>query len=716
MIKKIRTKIVKFITPDGSDIQISAFIILAMVGVAVCLVSAINSLIVEPEAGGFIENIIGVFISLGLLIYTKKTGNYRLAIVLTIIIIFLGLFTTLFVSGGGYHSGMPAFFIFAVVFTAFMLRGKLMPVFVAIELAWYTLLCLYVYKNPQAVVPLVGEEAFLTDVLVCMIVVSISLAITMYFQLRVYRKKQLELNVAVKAADEANKAKSDFLAKMSHDIRTPLNTIMAMNEMIINNTSSAKIREWVNDSNVSGRILISLIEDMLDLTKIEAGRIVLLEEAWDTGKLFDEIITIWKPQADRSGLEFIQKIDPEIPSLLLGDEGVIRKIVNNLLSNSIKYTKQGSVSLTVRWTGSLEIEVADTGVGIAPEYLDKIFKPFERGIQEIYKETSGSGLGLAIVKELVDAAGGTIECKSTLNEGTTFNLSLPQKEVSSWNASMEDRAESPEDTYTEQFVAPNARILVVDDNAFNRKVIECFLEPSLIQIDDVESGDEALEMIDILDYDLVLMDLRMPKMDGAETLDKIREEYPDFKTPVVVLTADIMDGVEERMLKHGFAAFLPKPINSARLYETIARFIPDKIVSIKTEHENGLTLAKVESYQDMFIPSGINLKLALEYNAGSTDEFLNRVDLFDKFADDNISLLEDPDYIEGYWLHVHSIKSIAKGVGAYLLAQLAETAELRRDIAYSKEVNPVIIQEYKRVREGLKKFREEASINGGVQQ
>ena len=711
-MKKIGTKIVRFITPEGSDIQTSAFIILAICGTLVCIISAINSLVVESGMGGFIENAVGAFISVGLLLYTKKTGNSQPGIILSIILIFLGLFTFLFFSGGGYHSGMPAFFIFGVVFTAFMLRGILMPIFLIIELVWYTLICVYAYRNPQLAVSLNSEEAFLTDVLVCTIVVSVSLALTMYFQIRIYRKKQMELNAAMLAADEANRAKSDFLAKMSHDIRTPLNTIMAMNEMIVNNTSSAKIREWVNDSNVSSRILISLIEDMLDLTKIEAGRIVLLEEPWDTGKLFEETIKMWKPQADRSGLEFNCRIDSDMPSLLLGDEGIIRKIINNLLSNSIKYTKQGSISLTATWNGILEITVSDTGVGIAPEHLDKIFKPFERGIQEIYKETSGSGLGLAIVKELVDACGGTIDCQSRLDEGTVFSVRLPQKEVSARAQGLQDEEESTEGMFTEQFVAPNARILVVDDNAFNRKVIECFLEPSLIQIDDVESGFEALEMIDILDYDLILMDLRMPKMDGAETLDKIREEYPDFNTPVVVLTADIMDGVEERMLKHGFAAFLPKPINSARLYEMISRFIPDKIVSLKTEHENTLSLARVESYQEMFMPSGINLKLALEYNAGSTDELLNRIDLFDKFADDNIEMLKDPDYIEGYWLHVHSIKSIGKGVGAYLLAQLAETAELRRDVEFSKEINPLIIDEYKRVREGLKKFREEAAPSG----
>ena len=645
-IKKLGRGIISFLRPEGSDIQTSAFIILAVCGTIVCVIAAINSLFVEPGMSGFWQNTIGVFISLGLLIYTKKTGNYRLAIVLTIIIIFLGLFTFLFFSGGGYHSGMPAFFIFAVVFTAFMLRGILMPVFVMIELAWYTTICLYAYNNPRSVNALVGEEAYLTDVIVCMTVVSISLAITMFFQIRVYRKKQQELNVAMQAADEANKAKSDFLAKMSHDIRTPLNTIMAMNEMIVTNTSSPKIREWANDSNLSGRILISLIDDMLDLTKIEVGKIKLLDRPFNARHLFSETAKIWKPQVVKAGLDFELDVDDAIPDYLSGDEDMVRKIINNLLSNAVKYTKKGGVSLKAGWDDKLIIEVTDTGIGIAPEFIEQIFKPFERGVQEIYKETSGSGLGLAIVSELVDTMEGTIECKSRLDEGTTFMVNLPLKEYKDKEETVQGAAgeEGKDDKKTgkTRFIAPNVRILVVDDNQFNRKVIKLFLEPSLIHIDEVESGYEALEMIDIREYDLILMDLRMPKMDGAETLEKIKSEYPDFATPVIVLTADIMDGVEERLLSQGFAAFLPKPVIAADLLDMIAHFLPDKVVTVKAEHEDGMILARIESCRKKFMPCGIDLNMALENNAGKAGEFMSRVRLFNEYADENMNNIRDP--------------------------------------------------------------------------
>lgn len=709
-MNKNLTKLKEFIVPEGSEIQVAAFNILAVCGMTVSAVVALYNLLFGFRLQPFFECLSGVFISLALIIYTRKTGNYKRAMVLTVLIIFIGLFTVIYLASGGFYAGVPFFFVFAVVFTAFLLNGVTMAVLVIFELAWYAALSLHTYYNPMSVKMNASKEVFIMDAIVCETIVSISLAVTMYFQIRVYRKNQLKLNEAILAAEEANKAKSDFLAKMSHDIRTPLNTMMAMNEMIVTNTSSAKIREWVNDSNVSGKILLSLIDDMLDLTKIEVGKMNLLDQPINVRHLFDEIVMMWQPHADKAGLDFDHKIDDSVPGYLLGDADLIRKIINNLLSNAIKYTKKGKVSLNVGWKGDLIIEVGDTGVGIAPEFVEKIFKPFERGVQEIYKETSGSGLGLAIVKELVDAMEGSVKCESVIDEGTVFTVNLPLKVYYDKEEIIEKEAKEAETSgkkrLKDQFIAPDARILVVDDNQFNRKVIRLFLEPSLIHIDDVESGFEAIEMIDIREYDLILMDLRMPNMDGAETLEKIKAEYPDFKTPVIVLTADIMDGVKERLLSQGFAEFLPKPVNAGDLLDTIVRFIPDKVVTIKTEQEDGLTLARIESYRKKFMPYGIDLNYAMENNAGNAEEFMTRVKLFDEYADDNITRLNRSGYDEDYYLQIHAVKSIARGIGAHLLAQMTESVEIRHDDDFSKEINPIILDEYARVREGLRRLTE----------
>ena len=697
------SKLISFIFATDSEIQVIAFNILAVCGIAVSIITAIvNGL---RGSGAVIPDIAGVVGSVALMYYCHKTGNYKRAMVLTVFLIFMGLFTFLYFLQGGYHGGIPSFFIFGVVFTAFLLDGVSMVVLILIELAWYTSLILYSYYHPTTLNN--DEKFYMTCVIMDMMLVALSLAVTMYFQIRVYRKKQQQLNSAIKDADVANKAKSDFIAKMSHDVRTPLNTILAMNELIVNNTSSERIREWVNDSNISGQILLSMIDDMLYLSRIEAGRTVLLTQPWNTRSVFDETARVWKLNAGKAGLGFIYEMEDDIPAYLNGDEGVIRKIMDNLLSNAVKYTKKGNITLSVKQDDMLEIIVEDTGVGIAPDYIEDIFSPYERGVEEVYKETSGSGLGLTIVKELVEAMGGTIKCESVLGKGSIFTVRVPQKEVAVIDMPADKKTVLPEVRKSKQFVAPDAHILVVDDNAYNRKVIREFTEPALIQLDDVESGYEAIEMIDIKEYDLVVMDIRMPHMDGMQTLAKIKEEYPDFDTPVIALTGDIMNGVEEKLMSLGFSGFLAKPVSLTKFLDTVKEFIPDKVVEIDSVEETELSPEKLESGQSLLMPYGIDFKLGLEYCAGNPGEFALRSELFEEFADANIAHLKDLAFTEDYYLQIHSIKSIAKGIGAYLLSELAETVECRKDDSFSKEVNPLIISEYGRVREGIRRYKEE---------
>ncbi len=721
--ENILSRFVRIVLPEGGDIQVAAFNILAICGMVVCVVTGIYNLVIGLPVGALIANTCAILFCVGVMIYTQKTGNYRRAMILTVFAVFIGLFSYLFFVGGGYHSGIPAFFIFAVVFTAFLLDGIIMPVLVVFEMAWYAGLCLYAYYNPLPSDLTYNETKFMTDVVVCVTIVSISLAITMYLQILVYRKKQEELNDAIFATKEASKAKSDFLAKMSHDIRTPLNTIMAVNELMLSNASPETKRELLGDSNVSARILLSLIDDMLDLTRIESGKLELLRQPYGPSALFGETEKIWRLQAEKQNLQFDYHYENKIPGTLIGDEAAIRKVVNNLLSNAVKYTKIGMISLDVGWEikdpddTSLKITVMDTGAGIAPEYLEKIFMPFERGVQEIYRETSGSGLGLAIVKELVDAMNGQIDCKSVLDEGTEFTVLIPQKEASETKDASLSKILPDADGFSDNedrsvhFVAPDARILVVDDNPYNRKVIEGFLEPTLIRLDDVESGFEALEMIDIKDYDLVFMDLRMPKMDGVETLERIKKEYPGFNAPVIALTADIMNDVEKTLLEKGFDGFLSKPVSSERLIKTIRHFVPDKIRTLKDPSGNVMTLSDLERYQGMLKPYGIDLKSALEFNAGNAEEFLTRAELFETYSEMTMSSLSETDPISDYYLQVHSLKSIARGVGAVFLAELSETAELRKDEGLAKMLAPVILEEYKKVRQGLNELLEETGVS-----
>ena len=705
-MKKTKSKFSKAISvifATDSEIQVIAFNILAFCGITVSVITAIiNGL---RGSSAVIPDVAGALGSIALMYYCHKSGNYKRAMILTVFLIFIALFTFLYFIQGGYHGGIPSFFIFGVVFTAFLLDGISMLVLILIELAWYSGLIIYSYYHPTMLNN--DEQFYMTCVVMDMALVALSLAVTMYFQIRVYRKKQIQLNEAIREAGVANRAKSDFIAKMSHDVRTPLNTILAMNELIVNNPSSERIKEWVNDSNISGQLLLSMIDDMLDLSRIEAGRNVILSQPWNTKNVFDDVAKTWKRNASKSGLDFKYVIAPDIPEYLDGDESVIRKITNNLLSNAVKYTKKGGITLKVMRDDMLEIEVSDTGIGIAPKYVDDIFRPYERGVEEVYKETSGSGLGLAIVKELVEAMGGSIKCDSTLGKGSTFTVRIPLKEVLVINMKADEKSLPPEVRKSDQFVAPDAHILVVDDNAYNRKVIREFTEPALIQVDDVESGYEAVEMVDIKEYDLIFMDIRMPHMDGMQTLAKIKEDYPDFNTPVVALTGDIMNGVEDKLMSLGFSGFLAKPVSLSKLLETIKDYIPDKVVELEAVEDEELSPEMREFGQSYLVPYGIDLKLALDYCAGNVGELATRAELFEEYADFTIARLKQEIFDEDYYLQIHSLKSVAKGIGAYLLAELAETVERRKDDDFSKEINSLMIAEYERVRKGIASYREE---------
>ena len=696
--------------PPERDIHLSVFILLAIGGIIVSVVVAFYNLAMGFGIWNFLAIIIaGVSYSVAMIAYTVKTGLYRGPMVITVFVVFIGLFTYLFFTSGGYNSGFPLFFVMSIVFTAFMLDGPMMPILAVFEFLWYAGLCIFAYKYPTNVKMKLTGTDFVADLIVSLGISSIVLASTAYFEVRIYRKKQIELEHTRLEAEKANKAKTDFIARMSHDVRTPLNTIMAMNELITQNTSAQNIKEWIEDSNNSAQILLSLVNDMLDISRIEAGKAELNPKPYSTTSFFLDMEKAWETQIIRGGLHFSMVCDNAIPSVLCGDSIALRKIIDNLLSNALKYTKSGNITLSAVFIEPdiLTITVTDTGCGIEKENIERIFKPFERG--SLVSAIKGSGLGLAIVRELTDFMKGNISCESAIGVGSSFTVSLPQEVVD--NAPIKKKKKWPGQNQLTGHknvhnVAPGATVLVVDDNQYNRKVITQLLDPMLVRVDDVESGHEALEMIDIKHYDLILMDLRMPDLDGRETFELIKKEYPGFDTPVVALTAEIIGGVEESVLRQGFAGYLSKPVNSSQLYETIVKFAPDKVVAVDDEAEDTLSEEEIGLYQDRLYLYGINIRQSLEYSAGDPKEFLLRTSLFEEYAPGTINMLEKLRGSSDYYIQMHSVKSIAKGIGAWVLADLAEAVEIRRDEDFSNSAHELLLQEFRKVNDGIKLFRE----------
>ncbi|MBO4414940.1 MAG: response regulator [Lachnospiraceae bacterium] len=398
-----------------------------------------------------------------------------------------------------------------------------------------------------------------------------------------------ELKVAKEKADAANIAKSDFLANMSHEIRTPINAVLGMNEMIIRECDDPNIVRYARDVEGAGKNLLAIINDILDFSKIESGKMELVEAPYRLSVVLNDVVNMTTFKARSKNLELNIQVEKDIPDNLLGDEVRIRRIIVNLLNNAVKYTEHGSVSLDVRHTlynGDFElvIDVTDTGIGIKSEEMPRLFNRFDRLDLSQNKTIEGTGLGLAITKGLLELMGGNINVVSMYGKGSTFTVTIPQKVVDqepigNWQEKYRETLKEKED-YKEEFHAPDARILVVDDTIINLIVVQNLLKQSQMTIDTASSGQEMLDMTKDTKYDVILLDQRMPQMDGTEALHLLRKRVDGVNddTPVICLTADAISGAKERYISEGFTDYLTKPIEGSELEEMLKVYLPaDKI-------------------------------------------------------------------------------------------------------------------------------------------
>lgn len=372
----------------------------------------------------------------------------------------------------------------------------------------------------------------------------------------------------------AGESKARFLASMSHEIRTPINTIVGMNEMILRENQNGIIQEYALNIKRESQLLIGLVNDVLDFSKIEAGKLKIVEKAYQPSFMLYDTVLAMMPRIREKNLELIREIDDSIPKWLRGDEIRIRQVLNNLLSNAVKYTEQGWITFRVNgeWKDEkywLNISVLDTGIGIRKEELEQVFESFKRLELDKTHYIEGTGLGLNITKQLVECMGGTISVESEHGKGSCFTVCLPQSPVKEQDAELIAREEKKtiQIMETDYLYLPDAKILAVDDNKMNLTVLTALLKRSKMQVDTAGGGAECIEKTKSVKYDLILMDHMMPDVDGIQAFHAIREdkENPNCETPVVVLTANAVDGMEERYLAEGFSGYLSKPIAVDRL-------------------------------------------------------------------------------------------------------------------------------------------------------
>lgn len=489
-------------------------------------------------------------------------------------------------------------------------------------------------------------------------------------------------------AEAANMAKSSFLANMSHEIRTPINAILGMNEMILREEKDPAIRGYAGNIQASGNSLLSIVSDVLDISKIESGKLEIIPVDYEVNSLISDCCNMAAGRAKAKELELLVECADNVPMKLCGDETHIRQIIVNLLTNAVKYTEKGTVKLIVSGSFNdggfvLKVDVSDTGIGIAEENLPQLFTQFQRFDLQRNRNIEGTGLGLSIVKRLCDLMSGTITARSVLGSGSTFTVELPQKVVDSTPCGGVNLNYSAgaEHEYHHSFEAPEAKILAVDDLPVNLLVIANLLKETRIKIDTAGSGRECLDKCSQQKYDLILMDHMMPEMDGVQTFEKLHgdKSSPNFETPVIMLTANALAGMREQYMDVGFADYVSKPVRGAKLEEAIRRNLPESLTKpASPEIPAEAVSTEPSGFADICgaVPE-LNVNAALQYCCGSA-ELLNDL-LHDFTENDHFSDLKaafEEKRWEDYRRHAHSLKSTSLMIGLTGLSERARASEL----------------------------------------
>lgn len=398
-----------------------------------------------------------------------------------------------------------------------------------------------------------------------------------------YERKVLELEKD--AADQANKAKSNFLANMSHEIRTPMNAIIGMDEMILRESKDTKIRKYATDIQSAGKTLLSIINDILDLSKIESGKMELVPVEYDFASVLNDVVNMTMGKAKDKGLSYEIDVEPDIPSVMRGDEIRIRQIILNITNNAIKYTEKGSVTLHISFDRSdnrLRVSVADTGMGIRKDDLDKLFSSFQRLDETRNRNIEGTGLGLNITKQLAEMMGGIIRVESEYGKGSVFSAEIIQEIVDDTPIGnyMErlEQAQTKKEEFKPVLIAPKAKILIVDDNEMNLEVISELMADTRINITTALSGNECIEILHKSTFDVVLLDQMMPGISGIQTLGVIQNEHLADNTPIIALTADAIVGARDSYIKYGFTDYLSKPVMYEELERLLLTYIDDSLL------------------------------------------------------------------------------------------------------------------------------------------
>lgn len=587
---------------------------------------------------GFVLSIIAIAVSFGIenlvetlppllvmfgsmligVLLTFKFNKLDAAAVLVALAINGVAFPTMFFFCGAIESGASVWFVLGIFYLFMMFRGKKLALFLIITIMIDVGSYFFAYCHPEFIIPMESREAIYIDSLFAILATGLAGGFIILFFMYLYDGERATVLKQNKELEESSSSKNASFARVSHEIRTPINTIVGLNEMILRENPTGTTAEYAQNIKSASKMLLSLVNDFLDLSRIESRQMEIFSAPYKTQNMIAELLDMVRVSVQEKGLELYAEVDDNLPMELMGDEKRIKQILINILANAVKYTNEGSVTLSASGKRIeenqllLKISVADTGIGIRKEDIPHLYKNFSRVDEKNNLRVEGTGLGLSIAKQLLDLMDGEITVDSIYTKGTVFTIELRQKIIDDTPiGNTQFTTTSPEEIeiYHQLFEASTAKILLVDDKDLNILVVKKLLEATKVEVDIANSGEECLEKTRQRLYHVILMDYMMPGMNGHETLKCLRTQENGLcrDTAVILMTANTLEETQRMMNGVRFDGYLEKPIDSKKLEESILRFLPGELVEYRknmlpeTQKENEIQRISGRKRKNVYI-------------------------------------------------------------------------------------------------------------------
>lgn len=561
------------------------FLLLSTIAFAEFIIVTIYSIISGSSTPRIIIMLAGMILFAATVTFTFKSGRMRIGSMISGLLYF-SIYPLTFFSSGGIYGGAPVVFAFALVYVFLVTEKWERAAALAICILSTAVCFLVSYLHPELLTRHTVSEEYI-EFFLSILLVTLLLCMLFTFVTEVYKSENRIVQRQKKEIEDLHQAQKRFFSSMSHEIRTPVNAIIGLNEMTLREDIPDEVRENSHNIEVASKTLLHTINEILDLSRLETGSMVILNNNYNIKSMLSDIDSMIRLRAQEKGLTFNIQVDPALPSMLCGDEMRIKQVLLNVITNAVKYTHRGSVTLSV--SGKTEdsgdffviYDVTDTGIGIREDDIPYLFSAFQRVDEQSTHMIEGTGLGLSIVKQLLDMMGGSVNVTSEYGKGSNFHIEIPQKVTDQTPIGKVDPAKTQESGASRQksnFIAPEIKILAVDDTPMNLMVVKKLLRDTKINVETAGSGAEALSKTADTHYDLILMDHQMPEMDGIECLHQIREQSPGMcrDSKIVCLTANVGAELDKEYLQEGFDGYLVKPIRGITLENEIARLLPNK--------------------------------------------------------------------------------------------------------------------------------------------